>query len=703
MKLESPSPDHTRRRRRRRRVTAATGAAAAFALLAAALPASGASAHTAGSDGWHFVDQYKTNQSTNTTAETNAAIRLVDRFSDLWQPGTSWDNGTKLNPAVLDENIQHSIDMTRSLTPAEAKEAYLTDRRNQSYSAINGFGPYADAVRTASDAGTTIGDDIPADATTVKYDDAGNANGVWADEDSELGEVVTLVDTLRGNYSSGNPSKNFYQYMRPWRWSDQVKVVPQLEPEKSPTPETDGGFPSGHTNAAYLADIAFAYAYPQRYQQLLTNASEIGNSRIQAGMHSTLDVMAGRVLATALAAAILNDPDNAALKKSAHAQAEQVLAEATPTGNDAYGDYATDRAEYRQRLTYGFEQIGATNIPATVPKGAEALLETRYPYLSDTQIREVLRTTALPSGYPLLDDEEGWGRLDLFSAASGYGALDSAVTVSMNRADGGLSAADTWQNDISGKGSLTKKGSGELTLAGSNTFRGGTTVAGGTVVADSASALGTGSVRVTHGTLAENTSDTVKVDGSLTESGASTVKLSVDSAAPALQVSGRAILNGKLAVDIAPGVQLGDDVVLLTARDLKSSLSARDITITGAPAGYSAKIVERGGALHLVNAAHQHGTVSVSVSKHPVPAGCTTTVSAGGLAAHAAARIGLDGHTLGTLRADARGHASTRVAVPASTSAGPHTLTVADARGASLASTTLVVTKAKHRCVTSHR
>lgn len=702
MTLDSRSPDRSKQRSRRRRFTAATGAAAAFALLAVALPASGASANTPGRDGWHFVDEYKTNQSTNTTPATNAAIRLLDKFSDLWQPGTSWDNGTKLNAAVLDENIQHSIDMTKSLTAAESKEAYLTDRRSQSYTAINGFGPYTDAVRTAADAGTTIGDDIPADATTVQYNDGGNANGVWADEDSALGKVVTLVDTLRGNYSSGNPSKNYYQYMRPWRWSDQVKVVPQLVPEKSPTPQTDGGFPSGHTNAGYLADIAFAYAYPERYQQLLTNASEIGNSRIQAGMHSTLDVMAGRVLATALAAAILNDPANASLKKSAHAQAEKVLAQATPTGDDAYGDYAADRAEYRQRLTYGFQQIGATDIRATVPKGAEALLETRYPYLSDKQIREVLRTTALPSGYPLLDDEEGWGRLDLFSASSGYGALDSAVTVSMTRADGGLSAADTWQNDISGKGSLTKAGNGELTLTGSNTYRGGTSEVGGTLVAGSASALGTGSVRVADGILAETSSSTVKVGGSLTESRASTLKLSVDGNSPAMQISGRAVLNGKLAVDIAPGTDLGNDVVLLTAHDLKSALSARNVTITGLPSGYDARLVERDGALHLVNAtAHGRGTDSVSVSTRSVPAGCATTVSVKGLTARSTAGVDLDGRALGTLKADARGHASKRITVPSWTSLGTHSVT--DAGGTSLASVPLLVSKAKHQCSPSHR
>ncbi|MBY0178347.1 phospholipid phosphatase, partial [Curtobacterium herbarum] len=156
--------------------------------------------------------------------------------------------------------------------------------------------------------------------------------------------------------------------------------------------------------------------------------------------------MGGRVLATALAAAVLNDPANTQLEQQAHQQAEKVLAAATPSAVDD-DDYAADKAEYRKRLTYGFTRSGGRTIPATVPKGAEALLRTRLPYLNDDQIREVLRTTALPSGYPLLDDAEGWGRLDLFSAASGYGAFDGPVTVSMDAAGQGLGAADTWRND----------------------------------------------------------------------------------------------------------------------------------------------------------------------------------------------------------------------------------------------------------------
>lgn len=52
---------------------------------------------------------------------------------------------------------------------------------------------------------------------------------------------------------------------------------------------------------------------------------------------------------------------------------------------------------------------------------------------------------------------------------------------------------------ITGVGTLTKQGSGALTLSGSNTYSGGTTVAAGTLVVAHASALGAGGVTINNG------------------------------------------------------------------------------------------------------------------------------------------------------------------------------------------------------------
>lgn len=447
-----------------------------------------------------FVDDYRTNLPANRTPETNAVVRALGGFAQIWKTGGAWNSGAPLRPEILRANMRYCIEVTTRRTPAQAKLAFLYDRQHQSYAASGGLGPLTDLYRTGAKAvtsitsapdgtpATTIDDAVPADAP------AGSALGAGS-HDSELGKVAELVDTLRGTWASGNPSKYAYLYPRPWRMNEDSQVVdtgrtdalgypvydskvvvaPQLLRQRSTSPADDGGFPSGHTNAFHLASLAYAYAVPERFQELVTRALELSDTRILAGMHSTVDVIGGRIMATALAAATLADPANADLKAAARAQAVAYFTARTGTntdtlyayahsagpGTDPYADRDANARAVGPRLTYVLTRHGHSE-PLTVPKGAEVLLETRLPYLDAAQRREVLRTTALPSGYVLLDGFEQWGRLNLFAAADGYGGFDRDVTVALDAAAGGFGAADSWRNDIDGDGGLTKKGSGSL-------------------------------------------------------------------------------------------------------------------------------------------------------------------------------------------------------------------------------------------------
>ncbi|CAM3381354.1 S-layer-like y domain-containing protein [Saccharibacillus brassicae] len=557
----------------------------------------------------YFTDKYKTNQNEFTTVETNAAYGTLSKFLELWTPGSSWDQGTKLRADVLDYNIQYVVDLAAARTAADEEMAYLVDRRGQTYGATEGLGALADVYRTLSGT-TTVIKDVPADATTVKYDDVGSTNK-GGDSNSQLGKVVDLVGIVRGNFASTNPSKGFFQYMRPYRWVNQQEgtnanriVVPTLVPAISTTPEKDGGFPSGHTNASYLASLSLAYAVPERYQEMLTRASEMGDSRIVSGMHSPLDVMGGRMLATALAAAALSDPANADLKKQAYEQAQNVLMKQTGTSEDRFADYGKNKADYFKRLTYGFQPIGDTTRAMVVPKNAEVLLETRLPYLSGPQIREVLATTGLPSGYPLLDDPEGWGRLNLFEAANGYGAFKGAVTVNMDASLGGFHAEDLWRNDISGAGSLIKRGSGKLSLSGANTYSGGTQIEGGTVEALSASAFGTGSVVNNGGTVTENVygggtvtanvyggSGKLTIGGNFSQSANGTLELNVTAPGDTLAVKGSVQAGGTLRVNFANGyVPAAGDFTVITQAPGLSSGRFDKLETSGLPANYTAAL-----------------------------------------------------------------------------------------------------------------
>jgi len=550
-----------------------------------------------------LVDNYRNQTGKNAKGEDvrayddrdNPIIEILSGFNRIWTLGDEkWADGGAngdgpadfshvkiVDPAVWQENMRYVLSVTGdNRTRAAAFEAYMNDRRSQGYSVIDGLGPLADWYREGAGATTTINHTLadfdPNEVITRKEDDKGTEAGA---ADSKLKDFVALMKVIRGPEGTTSPAKYFYSTPRPWRMNDKGEVietgketigdrsfesydsdpgviVPALKYVRENRGRgKDGGFPSGHTNAAYLAAIAYAYAVPERFSELLTAASELGESRIVAGMHSPLDVIGGRITATAMAAAMLQDPKNAEAKKAAHDAVHAYFAKRLPQGRslidfahgakpdiDRFADAAKNGADYRRRMTFSFSRDKAVgDAPMVVPKGAEALLETRLPYLDAAERRAVLFSTGIEAGYPLLDDSNGWGRINLVAAAGGYGAFNGDVEVTMDAAAGGFNAADRWTNDIAGAGRLVKSGSGTLTLSGNNSYGGGTIIRGGTLVASSADALGTGGVLVSGGTLLLGGDKDVVIGGDYEQSGGT---LALEPQKAPLHVKGNAVLEG---------------------------------------------------------------------------------------------------------------------------------------------------------------
>lgn len=574
-----------------------------------------------------FVDNVASNQRGDAryaTAATNAGVRVLSGMLDIWKPLTeivdagvtapavagfpavvqsAWTGvpndgtpgGTIINAAVHNANIDYVVKATTSRTQAQELAAYLDDRRGKGYSITDGMGPLTEAWRSAARQSTSITAIAP-DATTVLYNDSGTNTGVAGSTNAEFGNVVALVNAM-GNNGSTEPAKRFYKYARPFRWSSNVVLIPALVPAKSSTPSTDGGFTSGHSAEAVRGAVGMAYVLPERYQEMVARGLELGENRIIAGMHSPLDVISGRVQAQAIAAANLLDASTAATKAAAVTQAHATLMAKTGTtadnfydyahsgtsANDRFGDYAANKAAYIRRMTFGFTQTGSTTLPAVVPKGAEVLLETRLPYLTDAQRRVVLKTTAMPSGYPVMDDAEGWGRLNLFAAADGYGVFTGNVVVAMDAAKGGFNAVDRWRNDISGAGKLNKQGTGTLKLGGNNSWSGGTQVEAGRLEGLSATAFGKGDVYVSGGTLVSSASTSLALAAKYTQLATGNLELKLGSGqAGRLTVAGAmTVAGGALKVTFQNGYKpaAGDTLNVIGAASLKGKFDT--ITVDG--------------------------------------------------------------------------------------------------------------------------
>ncbi|MFZ4286005.1 autotransporter-associated beta strand repeat-containing protein [Variovorax sp. HJSM1_2] len=522
----------------------------------------------------------------------------------LGQAPSGGTTGTIKNNALFLQNMAYSSKLTTqtSYTAAQKTEIVQDDTGNKITRTVMGgsLGPLGQAWN-----------DLAKNPATGW----GTTNSV---ANPEFGAVLTFVDNATvGNIASDNGPKGFYKFARPYRWSAAdsslpvVTVLPELLTRRAnganaaaaqTSAQQDSDFPSGHTAEFVRYSTAIAYVAPQRFHEAVARGLEAGENRIRAGMHSALGVMGGRMLGSSVWMPFLKGAGDRGLvyteaqRLAVFTQAQAQLrakvgasdgvelwnvAHSASVSDDRFADFAAAKADYLRRLTFGFAQDSSkVGKPAVVPKGMETLLETRFPYLSADQRRAVLKTTAIGSGYPVLDDEEGFGRLNLFDAASGYGNFEADVTVTMNNSTEGFCVSgfctfDRWRNDIGGAGKLTKRGTGTLALTGANKYSGGTIVSAGTLRADSASAMGTGAVYVDGGTLATNGTQ-VNVTGSYTQkSGTLNLALSSNTAGT-LVVGDHAALAGALKLTFANGYtpKAGDQIVVLTAKGVHNKFDS---------------------------------------------------------------------------------------------------------------------------------
>lgn len=590
---------------------------------------------------------------------------------------------------VWRQNIQYVIERTNNRTDNQAVLAYLDDVRSKYYSVIDGFGPLTEDYVKNSGAYVELPViSVNQVLNNDHYQSAVNNGEIYAgNETLALGQVVKLARCFQNTCSSTLAPKSLYATPRPWRmnasgqvvflgttydtilhqptylcvdqngnktnkifdlYQSNVKVVPGLISTRKahltiyddahPLPtdlysntteniREDNGYPSGHTNAGALISLAYAYAFPERFSELVFRGAQLGEDRIIAGMHSPVDVIGGKIMALSVACAALNKPQtaheaelalqatadffgtkadslNVTLNEYAHRKIDN------PTGyivgnnvnvevfdNNFYDNKAEIKAIYKKWLTYGFplDSVNCGQAPV-VPKGAEAILKSRFPYLTDNQRRLVLYTTEITSGYKIIDKTNGWGRINLLAAADGFGQFIGKIEINMDASLGRFNANDTWGNDISGQGCLIKDGTGTLLLTGNNSYTGDTRVNGGTLVACSNTAFGKGNVFIKNkGTL--EIIQSLFIAGNLDQSaGAMVIHIGLKNGIPLTVHQQVKIHHGLLQVvfdqNLTP--KKGDKFPLIAANEIKGSFE--DVRVDG----YQCSVKQIGNVLYLI-------------------------------------------------------------------------------------------------------
>ncbi len=219
---------------------------------------------------------------------------LSDYEKDYWQAPTDAAHGGKVLDAKtmeLDQNLAVAINH---------KAAEDLDNK----------GLNAQRKRALVDS------DLQAEETMP--DALGPVLGAYMSEGLKQGKLNAVADVFSFNAASTYASKRAAMHPRPYLnraessfggTNDLAGLSATLNIKQSPSwlehvpgysnLQKNSSYPSGHTTGAYSWGIALAGMIPELAPQIMARTSEAGNNRIVLGVHYPLDIMGGRIGASA--------------------------------------------------------------------------------------------------------------------------------------------------------------------------------------------------------------------------------------------------------------------------------------------------------------------------------------------------------------------------------------------------------------------
>jgi len=165
----------------------------------------------------------------------------------------------------------------------------------------------------------------------------------------------------------------------------------------------------------------------------------------------------------------------------------------------------------------------------------------------------------------------------IFSSNNSKLLINDSATI---KVDGTYQAPADISAEITGNGSLTKRGSGTLVLSHDNSYTGGTVLEEGTLIANTHNALSSGSVTLEGGLLGFGNTQILEI-GNYTQNRDATLALRVNSPMnyDQLVVNGSANLGGTLLIDGKPS-NFGKEMPLITTQGLNGRFDDIQFTQT---------------------------------------------------------------------------------------------------------------------------
>ncbi|EFB70673.1 autotransporter domain-containing protein [Providencia rustigianii] len=247
---------------------------------------------------------------------------------------------------------------------------------------------------------------------------------------------------------------------------------------------TGSSYPSGHTWNGFKQAAIFATIYPEKGTQFFDRAIGYGESRVIVGAHFPTDTITSRAANYYLLAHLLKEDKTANAMINLAKEVRQDLQNQCTISNKKCKPPVGSLPSFNENLGYYAKQSEQPS-PALqvdqVPADAAYLLRSRFAYLNKSQWQQIIAGTAYPTnslagwGVKQNQPESHWGLINLPKAYKGptHLAEDWVVNQRVTQDDvANIGIADTWSNNIEGKGRLIKQGEGTLTLTGTNRFAG---------------------------------------------------------------------------------------------------------------------------------------------------------------------------------------------------------------------------------------